>query len=104
MVSLNLADFFFRIDLDKLCILIGRQDEKVFSGKDTVQIKIRAPDRSILCGVEKCDKISPEFTAGIKMMPHPGERAFKTVFFCKFSKMFPERGRIVIIEIPAAGG
>ena len=51
VVALDFADFAFRIELDKLRVLVRREDVKIFSRQDRVEILVRCAQRRRLRGV-----------------------------------------------------
>ena len=51
VVTLDLTDFAFRIKLDKLRVLVRREDVEIFSRQNRIEILVRCAQRRCLRGV-----------------------------------------------------
>ena len=102
MIPLYLAYDALWIEFYKLRILIGREDMEILSLKEPVQILIRFPYRRLLRSIQKGGNIAPALLTRRKGILHTGKGSFKSILFCKFSKIFLKGRRISIIKISAA--
>lgn len=103
MVPLNFTNLGFRIQLDKLRVLIRRQNMKILIPDENIQILIRLTDRRMLRRIQERRQVSPEFfSRGIGIL-HAIKSTGKAILLGKLAEILTERRRILIIEITTAG-
>ena len=103
MVPLNFTNLGFRIQLDKLRVLIRRQNMKILIPDENIQILIRLTDRCMLRRIQERRQVSPEFfSRGIGIL-HAIKSTGKAILLGKLAEILTERRRILIIEITTTG-